>query len=126
MPHHKNGPNPDGVMFEKISRQESTKYHKHYGKKVRINRLDYSFVFCRNLRLNGELAEGVCSPNYQTLYLDVDSERMDETILHELMHAEACEAGLRQMNCWSMDLEELIVEMVGKAVSYNFKLVRRR
>ena len=75
--------------------------------------------------MNGEHVCGVCNPQDYILYIDVDSN-IEETLLHEIIHAEVAEGGYRQRDSWCFDLEEMFAELVAQSISHSFSLKRRK
>ena len=120
--------NASGAHELRCSLEETAKtkaYRKRYGHFLRINRKEYELVFCRALNYEGQDVAGLCASDEQKIYINTSSEPIEETLLHEVWHAEVAEAGLRQMENWSPDLEELTAELIGKAISHNFRLKKR-
>lgn len=99
-------------------------YTKRYGKSVQSNRKRYKLTFCKHLKLHGNAVQGLCVPTLQEIFVDVDGScDITSTVCHEIIHADFAEGGIRQMSCWSPDLEELVCEIVGESLAHNFKLI---
>jgi hypothetical protein len=99
---------------------------KRYGSKVRVGRFDWRIIFCQSLVFNGNEVLGLCVPGSRTIYVSVyDNIDTQETLIHELIHAEVYEAGLRQMPAWSSNIEELVSEAAAR-VLFNYDIRRRR
>ena len=98
-----------------------------YGSSVRVGRHKWKIVFCEELAYpeSGELA-GLCVPEQRTIYIRLwDNLNTEETLVHELIHAECYEAGLRQMPAWNINIEEMACEAASRVLS-NYDLRRRR
>lgn len=117
------GPYELRCQMEEASKTKS--YRKRFGHFIRINRKEYELVFCKDLSYEGKEVAGLCASDERKIYINTSAEPIEETLLHEIWHAEVAEAGLRQMTNWSEDLEELTAELIGKAVSHNYKLTKR-
>ena len=125
MPTITNASETEGVTCRTITRAERKRLETKFGKVVRISRKDYSIVYCHELRAGGQDLAGLCEPNRRVIYINIDFEPIEETLLHELFHAEFAESGLHQTNSWNHDLEELVVETLSKSTAHLFFLRRR-
>jgi len=105
------------LQFKAVSKGKKT---------LRVGCEDYQLVFGTELKLNGVECHGVCDSGAKTIYLDVNSDQRQATLVHELVHAAAAEFGLRHHEDWCPKLEELIAEMVAKVVVANYRLVARK
>jgi hypothetical protein len=110
--------------FKPMSKKVAAKYSRKYGVEVQINRTKYGIVWCENVQLSGSFVAGLCDPQSKKLYIDPRYET-EATLMHEIFHAELCEAGFRQRNDWDMNLEEQIVETLSQAIAHGFKIRKR-
>jgi hypothetical protein len=99
-------------------------YRKKYGRYVQCNRKRYEIFFVKDLKLANQPLQGLCVAQYQVIFVDVDSN-IESTLLHEIIHGDFAEGGIRQMQCWSPDLEELVCEIVAESFSHNFRFSRK-
>jgi len=112
----------------KFKRHKSSKVlAARYGSDVQIGRHKWKIIFCAELFYpeGGDIL-GLCVPTQRTVYIMIcDNYSTEETLVHELLHAECYEAGLRQMPAWNINLEELICEAASRALA-NYDIRRRR
>jgi hypothetical protein len=99
--------------------------HKRYGRTVRVNRKEYELVFCAQLAVGGEEVAGACVSQDREIYVSTAYPQIEETLIHELVHAEIHEAGFRCRIDWDPNLEEMFCELVGRSISHGFSLRRR-
>jgi hypothetical protein len=109
------------LQYEKINQG---RYRKLYGKTYDASRKVYDLIYTSRLVLDGHEIEGLCYPQDHKIFINVHDGKNSawSTVLHEALHAECAEGGVRQMSCWARDLEELIVEKFSEAIAHNFKL----
>jgi len=115
----------ESTTYRAIGVAKRKRFEAKFGKVVRVSRKDYSIVYCHELRSGGQDLAGLCEPNRRVIYINTDFEPIEETLLHELFHAEFSESGLHQTNVWNHDLEELVVEMLSKAMAHLYNLRKR-
>jgi hypothetical protein len=125
MPTIINASQAEGTSYRSIGAKERRRYESRFGKMARVSRHDYSIIYCRELTSGGQNLAGLCEPNERHVYINIDYDPIEETLLHELFHAEFSESGLHQTNVWNHDLEELVVELLSKAMSHLFYIRKR-
>lgn len=105
---------------------KSASLSRRFGSRVRIGRHDWRITYCSTLIWHGREIAGLCAPGDRRIYVCIyDNIDTQETLIHELLHAECHEAGLRQMPIWSENTEELICEAASRVLS-NYEVRRRR
>jgi hypothetical protein len=105
---------------------KSASFGKKFGTKARVGRHTWKIVYCSTLVWNGREIVGLCTPGDRRIYVCIyENVNTQETLIHELLHAECYEAGLRQMPIWSENTEELICEAASRVLS-NYDIRRRR
>lgn len=115
--------NLDGIKFTAASKKEQAKFIAMYGSSVRVSRYTYKLVWVKSIN-DGHTA-GLCDFNTKTIYIAIDSDEIQLTLMHEIMHAELDAAGLRQAPGFSRDFEEIICELASHAVGTNYVLRKR-
>lgn len=93
---------------------------------VRISRADYEVLYCKHVEYRGQHVAGLCDIEAKKIYIDTSTEDTTETLLHEILHAEVYEGGIRQYPSWSQDLEEVLVEVFSRSIASLFTLRRKR
>ena len=115
----------ESLAFKECKGETARRFYARYGRKLRVSRLDYQLIPCEELRLGRNDCFGICDPEEQKLYIRMGSETaVTETLLHELVHAELSECGIKQHPKWCMELEEIVAEVLSKAIASQFKLKR--
>lgn len=117
-----NASNASGFTYRRIANKDRKKLEAKFGKTARISRNDYELIFCKDLKSDGRDLAGLCSPSDKKIYISTDYSPIEETLLHEILHAEIAESGFQQMSFWSGDLEEILVESMSKSISSLFSL----
>lgn len=106
--------------YQKLVPARRRALEKLYGKEVRVNRHTYTIHFVHDLRMNGKTIAGMCDPNAKKVYVDPDVDTVESTLLHEIIHAELCEGGFRQRPDFTLELEEMLCEVLSQGLAYNF------
>lgn len=114
----------NNIEVKRCTNVEVKKFNKKYGGSVRINRADWKIQYVNDLVVDGVKLAGLCFPHNKIIYVDVNIE-LEETLLHEIFHAEVHEAGLKQHSKWDSDLEEIIAELVSRGLANMFKIRRK-
>jgi hypothetical protein len=122
MPSAKNATRTHSIELKVANAQTTKSFRKRYGRFVQINRKQYELVFCEFIRYEGQEVAGLCKTDEKTIFIDISHNPIEETLIHEIVHAEVEESGLRQMVNWSDDLEELLAEMLAKSISHSYTL----
>jgi hypothetical protein len=112
------------VQAKPLRGQEKQKLIRAYGKAVQINRKVYKIVYCEALLVDGQSVAGLCDSQNTTLYV-VDGSDIQETLLHEIIHSEIAESGIRQTPGWTRDIEELVCEAVSQGISHTYRLKKK-
>lgn len=110
------------LEFEEARGDAARKFQFQYGRSIRISRVDYKIVPCETIHLNGQECLGVCDPEIGTLYVNIKVGSPAETLLHEIVHGELSECGIKQHPKWCTELEEIVAEVLSKAIASQFKL----
>lgn len=82
-------------------------------------------VICTDLQVYDRDCFGCFDPNTRTLFIDVTAGNPWETLIHELVHAEIAESGLRQTGSWNADIEEIVCEVMSATMLHNFKIRKK-
>lgn len=113
------------MEVKRCTNMESHKYNRMYGSTIRINRADYKLFWVKEIMLEGQQLSGLCNIQDKVIYIDVTHE-LEETLAHEICHAEFHEAGLKQHDKWDTGLEEIIAETISRGLIGNFKIRRKK
>ena len=86
-------------------------------KKLRVGRSDYRLKYNKVL----ENLEGYCDPDAKVICVSKSATGRNAllTYIHELVHAECAESGLRQTPMWSIDKEEILCEGIAHNIVDN-------
>lgn len=114
------------LRYTPCKAKELKALHRRFGHTIRINRKDYELIYCTGLETDGKDAAGLCCPEDKQIYIQVNAAPVEETLIHEIMHAELWEAGFRQRSDWDEDVEEQIVETAARSISHLYRLTLRR
>lgn len=112
------------IEAKPLKGKEKQKLERTYGKTIQINRKVYKIVYCEALLGDGQSIAGLCDSQSTTLYV-VDGSDIQETLLHEILHSEIAESGIRQTPGWSRDIEELICETISQGLSHTYRLKKK-
>jgi hypothetical protein len=112
------------MEYVKSSPNRRAQLNKQYGSSIPIGRKRYKITWCDSIGIDGQNIAGLCDSTTKKIFV-LDSEDVKETLIHEVLHAEIYEAGMRQMPSWSIDLEELVCECAARAISF-YKLSREK
>lgn len=110
------------IEIKKLTYKEKIKWEKYLGKSHRINRKDYDVIYCAYLQIDDKQVAGLCSSNDKKIYVDVTLGDVESTLIHEIIHGEFAESGIRQRSDWTIDLEEVVCEMIAESMTTSFKL----
>jgi hypothetical protein len=98
-------------------------FYKRFGRFIAVNRKTYELVVCSSLIIGGQDCAGACVSEERRIYINLSaSGPVEETLIHEIGHAEVHEGGYRQRTDWDPNLEEMLVELFGKAISHQYTL----
>lgn len=111
------------LSFKKLSPQKTAQLNKTYGTFALAGRKKYKLIWCEWLKWEENQLWGLC--DYESKKIYVTEKELKETLIHELIHAEIGESGMRCMPSWNIDLEELVCEAASRMLS-QFKLTRER
>lgn len=113
------------MKWSKAPAKEQAKFKRLYGTKVKAGQQEYKIVWCHDILSDeGNPCYGMCSYKDRKIYIDIKYDEIQETLVHEIFHAEVYESGFKQMSAFHSDLEELCCEAASR-VARNFKLRRR-
>lgn len=96
-------------------------YRKKFGRFLQVSRKKYDIIYCDGLDCQGSIA-GLCVSQDQKIFIDINLDNLESTLLHEFLHAEVCEGGYRQRPEWDRGFEEQFVENMSEALCHNFAL----
>lgn len=113
----------EGYKFTKASKAEVKKFEAQYGNTVRVSRYVYDLVCVKSI--NDGYVMGCCDFKNKKIYIALDGEDIEQTLIHEIMHGEMDAAGLRQAPNFTRDFEEIICELASHAVGTNYVLRKR-
>lgn len=109
------------IEAKPLKGKEKQKLERTYGKNVQINRKVYRIIYCEALLGDSQSIAGLCDSQATTLYV-VDGSDIQETLLHEIIHAEIAESGIRQSPGWTRDIEEMVAENISQGISHSYRL----
>lgn len=113
----------DGYKLTPASPSERKKFNATYGTRVKISRNTYKLVCVKSI--NDGYVCGLCDFKNKTIYIALDADDIQATIIHEIMHGEIESSGLRQSPGFSRDFEEIVCELAAHAVGTNYVLRKR-
>jgi len=114
------------VQVANASAKLAASMDKKYGSILRISRYDYKIQWCDFILRGRQPCYGLCDPATKTIYIDVNNPKtVEETLVHEIMHAELAEGGFTGVDGFDDALEELLIQQISKAITHHFKLKRR-
>lgn len=113
------------MKFEKCTPNETRKLNSKFGSKFRSSHSIWRIVWCSNLHdSDGEKVVGLCVYKEKTIFIDVSYGEIQETLVHEMFHAESAETGLHQLLSWSLDVEHMATGVVERILK-NFELRKK-
>lgn len=112
------------INYKKAPRKEQAPFIKIYGSRFTAGPYKWRIVWCYDIEHNGNRCYGICYPKEKTIYIDISEDGVEDTLIHEMFHAECYEVGLYTMPSWNADLEELAAEAASR-LARNFDLRRK-
>lgn len=112
------------IKYKRVPNIKNSRYNKMYGRVLRCGHQDYELVWCTDLYESDRSYRGLCNLSDKVIYVDV-SEEMEQTLLHEYLHALIHECGFKQREDWDRNLEEQLVEVFSQSLLKLFKIRRR-
>jgi hypothetical protein len=109
------------ISFKRLTPAKVRELNKKYGASIVAGKQRYKLVWCEWVRWDDRELYGLCDSEKRQIFVTLN--QIQETLAHELMHAEIYEIGMRQMPSWSQDLEELVCECASRMFS-QFKINR--
>jgi hypothetical protein len=110
------------MHFKKLPSKLQAPFKRQYGTKFRAGHHIYKFIWCTEIfDDNNQPACGLTSFQEKTVYIDINFAEVQETIVHEMYHAEAYESGMKQIQSFHHELEELCCEAASRLCK-NFVL----
>ena len=103
------------LTFKKPNQIKVKQLNKKYGSSFVAGKRRYRIVWCEWLKWSDRELLGLCDSDNCKIYVTLSE--IKQTLAHELMHAEICEIGMRQMPSWNQDLEELVCECASRMFS---------
>jgi hypothetical protein len=115
------------INFKKLSIPQIRTTYRKYGTNIRIGRADYTINFCSFLFLDSQECHGLCDTVSKQIYVKYspnDKDLMEQTLLHEIVHAALDECGVSVTSSWSTEVEEMVVEAVSRDLAnlYRFQI----
>ena len=117
----KNG-KKDPLILAQVVRDE--KWEKLLGRSVRVRHHLVPIILCSSIKFDGGECAGCYSAIERAIYIDITSDCAWETFMHEFIHAEISEGGLRQHPDWCEKLEEIVCETLAVGLLANFRFRR--
>jgi hypothetical protein len=111
------------LSYKRLSLAKVRELNAQYGSSVMAGRKRYKLIWCEWVRWDSNDLHGLCDSDERKIY--VTTIQLQETLAHELMHAEIFETGMRQMPSWNQNLEELVCEAASRMFS-QYKIRRER
>lgn len=111
-------------QYFKASLKDQAPMIKRFGKSFQSGAFKWTIVWCKAIESNGEKCCGLCVPKERKIYIDINQDDVEDTLIHEMFHAECYEVGLYTMPSWNSDLEELAAEAASR-LCRNFDLRRK-
>ena len=114
------------MRYTKAPVKAQKKYRDRYGLKFKAGQSTYKIVWCYDLMNDdGQSLCGMCHYQIKTVFIDIKLDEIQETLVHEIFHAEAYESGMKQVRIFHSDLEELCCEIASR-VCKNFDLKKKK
>jgi len=112
------------MKYERATLKQQKPFKDKFGTSFRAGHAIYKIVWCKELFNDERACYGVCNPEMKEIYIDITQSDIQETLIHEMFHAEVYESGMKQMSSFYHDLEELCCEAASR-VCKNFELKRK-
>lgn len=113
------------MRYVKAPLKAQAPFKKKYGTRFKAGQATYKIVWCYDLVAeDGTHCYGMCHYEKKTVYIDISKRDIQETLVHEMFHAECYESGFKQMSHFHSDLEELCCEVASR-VARNFDIKKR-
>lgn len=127
MANKRNNSETNQINFKKIAVGKLRTTYRKYGTSIRIGRADYTINFCSFLFLDSQECHGLCDTVTKNIYIKFeknDTDLMEQTLLHEIVHAALDECGVSVTSSWSSEIEEMVVEAVSRDLAnlYRFQI----
>lgn len=110
------------VSAKKARAKDAAKYKRRLGSWVRVSRYKISVVYVEELTIDDKALCGIFMPDKKIIMVDIGKGDVEETLLHEVFHAELHYSGVNMNPKWDHDLEETVVELLSRAVVHTFRL----
>ena len=114
-----NGKGNATFTAQKASTREAARYKKKLGTWIQVNRYKVPIIYVNHITIDGRECVGAYDYANRVIYLDVTKDDVMATFYHELFHAEIIEGGVRQHPRWCPELEEIIVEILSRSISFT-------
>lgn len=121
MPSKENASRSSEILIRKTPKARARRLELQYGKSLQINRRVYKIIYCEEIFYNGSFNMGLCDAESCTLFVLANSE-VEQTLVHEIMHAEFEESGLRQHPKYDDGVEEIVCEIAAKSLTSLYRL----
>ena len=115
-----------GWEFDKAKGRLAERFYKKYGHKLKVAYKEYDLIASDGyIKDEHGFNQGLCVFTKKQIFVNAQGKEVDETVLHELIHAILESTGFHQMPSWTIDLEELLCENISNAIIANFKISKR-
>ena len=112
------------MRYIKAPLKDQAPYRKRFGTRFKAGHHTYKIVWCAGVILDDKHVYGCCHYENRAIYIDITKKDIQETLIHEMFHAECYESGMSQMSAFHSDLEELCCEVASR-VARNFDIKKR-
>lgn len=112
------------MRFDRAPLAAQASFKKLYGTSFKAGGIRYRIIWCYEIEAHDRKCYGLCDTKDKKVYIDIRQDDIQETLIHEMLHAEFQECGMRQMDSLFPDLEELCCEAASRVVR-NFTIKKR-
>ena len=113
------------MKYVKAPLRVQAPFKKKYGTRFKAGQRVYKIVWCMGIVIDERNAYGCCNYEERAVYIDITKRDIQETLIHEMFHAECYECGMSQVSAFHPDLEELCCEVASR-VARNFDVRKKR
>lgn len=128
MPLEENDQRSSPIKFKKAKHSDVRRFKKLLGARVLVGKFSMPVHYVTELVVDGESVMGAFCGYRRMIFVDIERGPLHEdvvaTFLHELFHAEISESGLRQHPEWSHGIEEVVVDLLSRAIAFSFGVRR--
>lgn len=117
--------NEQAVHVKPLKGKERARFTSKYGSHVQAGRKLYALCWASEVVVDGVSVAGLCDSDKCILYINTSVEDVMATLLHEWVHSEIAESGIRQCVGWTRDMEEVLAETLSQGFCHNFNFKKR-